>query len=59
MRSNLVRTGADEGPERRAPLPYPQLDQGKPRAARDVPVGESWVFRDHRSLAEIIAMEAP
>ena len=26
--------------------------------ARDVPVGESWAFRDHRTMAEIIAAEA-
>src|SRR5271163_759342 len=26
-------------------------------AARDVPVGESWVFRDHRTMAEVIAEE--
>jgi hypothetical protein len=27
-------------------------------AARDVAVGESWVFRDHRTMAEVIADEA-
>ena len=27
-------------------------------AARDVPAGESWAFRDHRTMAEIIADEA-
>jgi hypothetical protein len=27
-------------------------------AARDVPAGESWVFRDHRTMAEVIAEEA-
>jgi hypothetical protein len=26
-------------------------------AARDVPVGESWAFHDHRTMAEIIAAE--
>jgi hypothetical protein len=26
--------------------------------ARDVPAGESWVFRDHRTMAEVIAEEA-
>jgi hypothetical protein len=26
-------------------------------AARDVPVGESWVFRDHRNMAEVMADE--
>jgi hypothetical protein len=26
--------------------------------ARDVPVGEPWVFRDHRTMAEVIAEEA-
>lgn len=29
----------------------------KATAARDVPVGESWVFRDHRTMAEVIAEE--
>ena len=27
-------------------------------AARDVPPGEPWVFRDHRTMAEVIADEA-
>ena len=27
-------------------------------AARDVPAGQSWVFRDHRTMAEVIAEEA-
>ncbi len=27
-------------------------------AARDVPPGESWAFRDHRTMAEVIAEEA-
>jgi len=27
-------------------------------AAREVPVGQSWAFRDHRTMAEIIAAEA-
>jgi hypothetical protein len=27
-------------------------------AARDVPPGERWVFRDHRTMAEVIADEA-
>ena len=27
-------------------------------AARDVPVGENWAFRDHRTMAEVIAQEA-
>jgi hypothetical protein len=27
-------------------------------AARDVPVGDSWAFRDHRTMAEVIAQEA-
>ena len=27
-------------------------------AARDVPVGERWAFRDHRTMAEVIAAEA-
>jgi hypothetical protein len=27
-------------------------------AARDVPVAESWAFRDHRSMTEMIAEEA-
>lgn len=30
----------------------------KATAARDVAVGESWAFRDHRTMAEIIAAEA-
>jgi len=30
----------------------------KATAARDVPVGQSWAFRDHRTMAEIIAVEA-
>jgi hypothetical protein len=30
---------------------------GKATAARDVAVGESWAFRDHRTMAEIIAAE--
>src|SRR6185436_18567654 len=29
----------------------------KATAARDVPVGESWAFREHRTMAEIIAEE--
>ena len=29
----------------------------KATAARDVPVGTSWAFRDHRTMAEIIAAE--
>jgi hypothetical protein len=29
----------------------------KLRAARDVPVGESWVFTNHRTMAEVIADE--
>lgn len=28
-------------------------------AARDVPVGQSWAFRDHRTMAQIIAAETP
>jgi hypothetical protein len=27
-------------------------------AARDVPVGQSWAFRDHRTIADVIAPEA-
>jgi hypothetical protein len=27
-------------------------------AARDVPAGESWAFRDHRTIAEVVAEEA-
>jgi len=27
-------------------------------AARDVPAGTSWAFRDHRTMAEVIAEEA-
>jgi hypothetical protein len=27
-------------------------------AARDIPAGESWAFRDHRTIAEVIADEA-
>jgi hypothetical protein len=27
-------------------------------AARDVPVGESWAFRDHRTMAEVSAEKA-
>jgi hypothetical protein len=26
-------------------------------AARDVPVGQSWAFREHRTMAEVIAAE--
>jgi hypothetical protein len=29
----------------------------KATAARDVPVGDSWAFRDHRTMAEILAAE--
>jgi hypothetical protein len=29
----------------------------KATAARDVPVGHSWAFRDHRTMAEVIAAE--
>jgi hypothetical protein len=29
----------------------------KATAARDVPLGESWAFRDHRTMAEVIAAE--
>lgn len=28
-------------------------EEDRGRAARDVPVGKSWVFTDHRSLAEV------
>ena len=28
-------------------------------AARDVAVGESWAFREHRTMAEVIAQEKP
>jgi len=31
----------------------------KATAARDVPLGESWAFREHRTLAEVIAAEKP
>jgi hypothetical protein len=31
----------------------------KATAARDVPVGESWAFREHRTMAEVIAQEKP
>jgi hypothetical protein len=27
-------------------------------AALDVPAGESWAFRDHRTMAQVIADEA-
>jgi hypothetical protein len=30
----------------------------KAAAARDVPLGEPWIFRDHRTMAEVIADEA-
>jgi hypothetical protein len=30
----------------------------KATAARDVAVGDSWAFRDHRTMAEVIAEEA-
>jgi hypothetical protein len=30
----------------------------KATAARDVPLGEPWIFRDHRTMAEVIAEEA-
>ena len=29
-------------------------DSSRPRAARDVPPGQSWYFRDHRSMAQVI-----
>jgi len=29
----------------------------KPCAARDVPPGESWAFREHRTMAQVIANE--
>jgi hypothetical protein len=28
-------------------------------AARDVPVGQSWAFREHRTMAQVIAEEKP
>jgi hypothetical protein len=31
----------------------------KATAARDVPVGRSWAFRNHRTMAEIIARKTP
>jgi hypothetical protein len=31
----------------------------KATAARDVPVGMSWAFRNHRTMAEIIARKTP
>ena len=31
----------------------------KAMAPRDVPVGESWAFREHRTMAEVIAQEKP
>jgi hypothetical protein len=30
----------------------------KATAARDAPPGEPWIFRDHRTMAEVIADEA-
>ena len=30
---------------------------GDPRCARDVAVGEPWVFAEHRTMAEVIAAE--
>ncbi|HXP98017.1 MAG TPA: hypothetical protein VN809_14980 [Telmatospirillum sp.] len=30
----------------------------RPTASRDVPPGTSWAFRDHRTMAEILAEEA-
>ena len=41
----------------RVPNELGRKENEKPRAARDVPVGESWVFRDHRSMAEVLAEE--
>src|SRR5215207_1451879 len=32
-------------------------DGRKATAARDVPFGESWAFREHRTMAEVIAAE--
>ena len=32
-------------------------DFGRPRPARDVPVGEPWIFADHRTMAMILAEE--
>jgi hypothetical protein len=31
-----------------------QLTQTHPQAARDVPPGESWAFREHRTMAEVM-----
>jgi hypothetical protein len=46
----------------RAPDERPQCNeadhghgQEKRRPARDVPVGECWLFRDHRTMAQVIA----
>ena len=36
-------------------LPWRMVE--KATAARDVPVGQSWAFREHRTMAEIIASE--
>lgn len=34
------------------------LMSSKPKPARDVPVGTSWAFRDHRTMAEVMRAEA-
>lgn len=45
-----ARAAALSGEPVATPEPAPACD---PRAARDVPVGESWAFTEHRTLAEI------
>lgn len=44
-----------EGPETDRPAVEVLGDLGQARAARDVPPGESWAFREHRPLSEIEA----
>lgn len=46
--------GAAAAPGSAAPVSAISAD---PRVARDVPMGESWAFREHRSQAEILRQE--
>ena len=46
----------DEWRDRTARQPRRQVEAAI--AARDVPAGESWAFRDHRTIAEVVAEEA-
>jgi hypothetical protein len=58
--STRYRTGKEAGPRTdgrlKAEEGLEKIDN-KPRASRDVPVGERWTFSDHRTMAEVMRDE--